>query len=151
LRQITDLDVLVKRRQLDDVMRLLPAHGYSYQQSLPDRTAAAERRVFYNHVFIRGHVTVEVHWKFSQDFFPFDIDYTRLWRRLSRVTIFGQPVEALHAEDLILVLCVHGARHCWERLAWIVDLAHLIARHPEIDLQQILAEARERGVERAVA
>ena len=107
--------------------------------------------MFYNHVFTRERVQVDVHWAFSEDFFPFEIDQARLWRRLSHVRILEKSVETLDVEDTVLVLCVHGARHCWGRLAWIADVAHLVSRHPDIDLLRMLDEARDRGVGRILA
>ena len=48
------------------------------------------------------------------------------------------PTPALH----LLLCCAHAVWHGWARLAWIVDIAGLLARHPGIRLQ---AEALAAG------
>src|SRR5207244_1068830 len=60
----------------------------------------------------------------------------------------GTLVRTLSAEHLLLVLCAHGAKHCWERLGWICDVAELLRRTPALDLSGMLAQARSLGVER---
>lgn len=40
---------------------------------------------------------------------------------------------------------MHGAKHVWERLGWIVDGAELIARRPGLDWAGVLARAGETG------
>jgi hypothetical protein len=45
-------------------------------------------------------------------------------------------------------LCVHGARHCWERLIWLTDVAELLAARPDLDWPAILDRAEALGVRR---
>jgi SAM-dependent methyltransferase len=46
--------------------------------------------------------------------------------RMLRFEIGGQNLSTFSVEDLLIMLCVHGAKHFWERLSWIVDIAQLI-------------------------
>jgi hypothetical protein len=54
-------------------------------------------------------------------------------------------VLALAPEDLLLALCVHGAKHQWDRLAWIRDVGGVLARWPHLDLAAVVERARRRG------
>jgi hypothetical protein len=54
-------------------------------------------------------------------------------------------VLSLAPEDLLLLLCVHGGKHCWCQLNWICDVAELLRAHPELDWDQVLEQARTRG------
>ncbi|MGE0133262.1 MAG: nucleotidyltransferase family protein [Blastocatellales bacterium] len=36
-------------------------------------------------------------------------------------------------EDLLIYLCAHGAKHAWERLIWLADVAGLIHKHSNLD------------------
>ena len=47
--------------------------------------------------------------------------------RLEEVGVAGTTFLTLPADVLLVALCVHGAKHVWERLGWIVDVAELIA------------------------
>ena len=45
------------------------------------------------------------------------------------------------AEDLLLYLCLHGARHTWSRLLWVCDVDAVIRSAPSIDWQTLNARA----------
>ncbi len=56
-------------------------------------------------------------------------------------------VPVLSLEDELVLICVHGAKHFWERLMWIADVAALISRQP-MDWDRVLAVANEVGAQR---
>jgi hypothetical protein len=47
-----------------------------------------------------------------------------------------------------MTLCVHGARHLWERLSWVTDLAAVISATDEIRWTELLAMAKRTQTER---
>ncbi len=57
-------------------------------------------------------------------------------------------IRTLAVEDLLIYLCVHGAKHYWERLEWISSVAELIRRNPQLDWAAVRARARSWRVER---
>jgi hypothetical protein len=59
----------------------------------------------------------------------------------------GCPMRTLCPEDLLLVLCVHAAKHVWVRLSWLCDIAQL-ARSQQLDWNAIQHEAKRLGIER---
>ena len=64
--------------------------------------------------------------------------------RLEEVATAGTTFRTLPADVLLVALCVHGAKHVWERLGWIVDVAELIAAAPGARLGRG-ARPRRRG------
>jgi len=60
-----------------------------------------------------------------------------------------RPMRTLRAEDLMLVLCVHAAKHVWIQLSWLCDIAQL-AKSPQLDWNAIQDESRRLGIERIV-
>jgi hypothetical protein len=62
----------------------------------------------------------------------------------------GSPVRTLRGEDLLLVLCVHAAKHVWVQLAWLCDIAQLV-NSQQLDWNAIRDEARRLGIERIVS
>src|SRR5207245_4369807 len=90
------------------------------------------------------------HWAFAPREFPLPLKVEDVWARLEPLPLGGTLVRTLSAEHLLLVLCAHGAKHCWERLGWICDIAELLRRTPALDLSGMLAQARSLGVERIV-
>ncbi len=60
-------------------------------------------------------------------------------------------VRTLALPDLLLILCVHGAKHLWERLLWLCDVAQLLDHAPDLDWDAVLRGAKARGIERMTA
>ena len=48
------------------------------------------------------------------------------------VEIGEQRLRTFSIEDTLVMLCVHGAKHFWERLGWVLDIAKL-ATAQEVD------------------
>lgn len=152
LRHFEDLDLLVRREDVLACKQRLIATGYRPMREL---TAAAEARYLdaeYEYALVgdRGRVRVELHWNVLPRAFSFRLDADRLWRAARPTTLGGASVLVPAPEDLVLLLSVHGAKHLWERIAWIADLAELARAYPRIDWRGCLADARARGVERMV-
>jgi hypothetical protein len=61
----------------------------------------------------------------------------------------GCPMRTLRPEDLLLVLCVHAAKHVWVQLSWLCDIAQL-AKSQQLDWNAIQGEAKRLGIERIV-
>ena len=47
----------------------------------------------------------------------------------------------LTPEDLLLILCVHGGKHVWECLKWLVDVRELVDRFPQLDYDALIQRA----------
>jgi hypothetical protein len=64
------------------------------------------------------------------------------------VRLDAQEAPALSVEDELVLTCVHGAKHFWERLMWIADVAALVSRQTGIDWEGVAASAKAVGAER---
>jgi hypothetical protein len=150
LRQFGDLDIIVRQRDVLRVMNLLVAEGYALHPPLNDVQQALMLRTQCNLPFTRDahRLIVEIHWRVSARLFSSPLDEETLWSNLHTDTFEGTPINALAPEDLLLSLCVHGAKHLWERLSWITDIAQLIEVHPDLNWASLLERARRTGTER---
>ena len=50
----------------------------------------------------------------------------------------------------MLVLCLHGCKHKWGELKWVVDVAELIRVRPDLDWSLLMETARRAGSFRMV-
>jgi len=152
LRQFGDLDILVHRKDILKVKELLISRAYQTTLKLTRAQQAALLRwdAAYNFDNERG-VMLDVHWDFVERHCSFDIDINRLWERLEPVTISGKQLLTLSAEDLLLILCLHGFTHLWERLGWICDVASLIDSRKDIDWEVVGKNTTRLGVRRIVS
>lgn len=149
LRQFGDLDILVHRKDILKVKELLMSRGFKSTLALTNAQQAALLRFdcAYNFDNEQG-VMLDVHWDLVERHFSFDIDVDGLWYRLEPVTISGKRLRTVSAEDLLLILCLHGFTHLWERLGWICDLASLIESRNDLDWQLVLQTANRRDMRR---
>ena len=149
LREFGDLDLLLRPGDLARARALLREQGYEAQYSL---TAAQEtaylRSLGQLPLENADRVVVELHDALTPRAFPFPLAFAQLWRRRCLVPLTGQPLTAPGAEDLLLILCMHGAKHLWKNLGWICDVAELLRRQSSLDWEQVGREARRLRSER---
>jgi hypothetical protein len=150
LRHFGDLDILVRQRDVLSVMRLLIAEGYALHPPLNDVQQALMLRTQCNLPFTRDgrRLIVEIHWRVSARLFSSPLDEEGLWEDSGFDSFEGTMIKTLAPEDLLLSLCVHGAKHLWERLSWIADIAQLLEVYPDLNWGRLLESARRSGTER---
>jgi hypothetical protein len=71
-------------------------------------------------------ISLELQWEIIPRYFSFFWDFISLRERSQRVSLGGGDVSTFVPEDLMLVLCVHGSKHLWERLFWLCDLGETV-------------------------
>jgi hypothetical protein len=147
LRQYGDLDVVVRDR---DILRATQVMlGLAYEPRIP-LTAIHARKMPGEYSFRKPgtHLLVEFHTERTFRYHPRPLQIENLFQRRACVTIDGRDVPALSLEDELILICVHGAKHFWERLMWIADLAALISPRHAMDWDRVVTAAREVGAER---
>jgi hypothetical protein len=156
MRYPGDLDILVRSEDLSSVCEVLEARGYvdaGLRPGYPPLTDAQKsmyRRFHCEHTYVLqpDGVVVEPHWRLSQRTLAVEDDYRGMLDRARTSTICGRSVLTLAPEDLLLALCIHGAKHHWERLTWIRDVGGLIKRCPDLDFEVCMERARLSGCTR---
>ena len=83
-----------------------------------------------------------------QDLFPLAPEEAIARRRW--VTLAGRPVPTLSREDTVLALCAHGAKHAWDILGLVADVAAMVATSPDLDWHAIAARSEALGAGRMV-
>jgi Uncharacterised nucleotidyltransferase len=147
LRQFADLDIIV--RNTDDVLKVksvLVAHGYKAKQELTniEEIAYFQSKSEHTYDFIdeSKSILLEVHWRITPKY-KSPIEPKHFWKKLEKIEFAGIIIPYLPLEDWLLILCVHGSRHRWEKLSWPCDIAQLIRITPEINWQQLIKQAIE--------
>jgi hypothetical protein len=147
LRQFVDLDLLVRAHQVANTIEVLRAEGYvaptGYGVGEIERPGAFETSM----IKPGSLITIDLHWRLAEPYFPLAIHSDDLWRRAMRVEIEGGAVGTLAFDDHLLYLCAHGARHGWETLGGVCDVARLMRAAP-IDWDQLCARAERVGAHR---
>ena len=157
-RESCDLDVLLRRQDLARATRVLLDEGYRTDLPADETQRAAYLRARYELHFTTpneaaraggkygGAVPIEIHQAFLPDSYSLRFDYDALWLRLDRQTFCGREVLALGPEDLLLMLCAHGAKHGWTERSGIRDVARLlVVAQDRISWPVVMERARAMG------
>jgi hypothetical protein len=147
MRSYGDLDLLVRQRDIRRATELMIAAGY--QAAVPLRAIDAGKipgqYLFSNPA---SKFLVELHNDFTLRYFPRRLPIEEFFARQIRVRLDAQEAPALSVEDELVLICIHGAKHFWERLMWIADVAALVSRQSRIDWERAVDSAREIRAER---
>lgn len=144
LRQFLDLDLLVRESQAARAVEILRAEGYvpdaGYDASDTGRPGSFEISLSRP----GSIMAIDLHWRLAEPYFPFGLDGEDLWRRAVRIEIEGGSVRTMALDDQMLYLCAHGARHGWQSLSGICDLAE-VARSASFNWEALCERARRLG------
>ena len=150
LRQFGDLDILVREADVWKATDLLIAQGFDSYFVIPLEKQAAFIRLGYVRLFQRdgGRTVVELHWSIAPRFFDSGFDAGRIWSRLEIMKLQGSSVHVPAAADLLLMLCTHAAKDCWEKLEWVCCVAEVLKANPGLNWQRILEQAHKARCQR---
>jgi hypothetical protein len=147
MRRYEDLDLLVRQRDILRFTELLTAEGY--EPKVPPRAIRAGRVPGeYLFKWPGTNRRIELHTEETLRYFPRRLPVEDFFARRVSESIDGHAVPALCAEDELVLVSVHNAKHFWERLMWVADVAGLIASQEELDWERALSTAREVDAER---
>jgi len=143
LREFEDLDIIVRQRDLPKAHEAMLSLGYQpkFDWILSPGASAALVPGEYNYRDEGRRVMVELHTERTLRHFPVVPDLDDFARRLVPVLLSGREISTFVVEDLLSVLCIHGAKDFWERFSWIADISELIQGRPEPDWDQVMSQA----------
>lgn len=141
LRSYGDLDLLVRQRDIRRATELMLAAGYQAAVSL---NAIDAGKIPGQYLFSKpdSNLLVEFHNDLTLRYFPRPLPIEDFFARQIRVRLNAHEVPAPCVEDELVLICVHGAKHFWERLSWIADVAGLVSRQTNIDWERASSSAR---------
>lgn len=146
LRIMVDVDILVKETEFPKIKNILTQTGYT------ENMAAAENKIPFEIVFskilsVNLSSIIELHTKLSPAR-PQPIKLPQLWEKTREITINGQKITLLSAEDTFLSLALHLRRHLRRlTLKFIVDISELLSANGEkLDWEYIKKSAQNNHI-----
>jgi hypothetical protein len=152
LREYDDLDLILAQRDLPKARQVMIDLGYREKFPWilsPEPTASLVPGEYNFRDESRG-VLVELHTEFTLRHFPVRLNLDGFQMRLVTVSLSGHEVTTFSPEDVLPLLCIHGAKDYWERLSWIADVSELVQSHPGLDWDQVLRRTDSLKCERMV-
>jgi hypothetical protein len=145
LREMSDLDIMVRPEHLPRAADVVRARGYKPLQPFQiddDRAVAMHLTPF----VMDGGARIEIHWNITPPLDPHAINPEDLWHRAVPWSSGNISALGLCIEDLLLHLCFHASfQHCF-RFVGIrpcCDVATiLVERGPSIDWELLIYRAQ---------
>ena len=147
LRQYTDLDLIARTRDMQRSTEIMLELGYQPRVSLQ---AIANRKIPGEYVFHvpDTNLLVEFHTEHTFRYHPRRLPLEKAFARKTHVDMDHRQVPVLSVEDELVLICIHAAKHMWERLGWVADVAALLTNSPDLKWQRAVSAAEEVGAER---
>lgn len=144
LRNISDLDILVKKQDFLRAKDLLIRHGYQHKYCSEHEAAYVQAQLIRDD----GLVGVDLHYGITPRDFSFTLDTEPFWEHLSSLSLVSKTVPNLTVADALLVACIQPIKENWGSLKRICDIAELCRRCTEKDWQVFSEEIHKLGNER---
>src|ERR1700722_3873766 len=148
-RQYGDLDFLVRQKDILRATELMISAGYDPEIAVE---SLSPQKIPGQYLFVRiaAPILVELHTERTMRYFPRGLPIEEFFVRRQLVSVDGHHIPALAIEDELLLICIHGSKHLWERLSLIADVAAFVTRQTSFNWERTFATARAVGAERMV-
>ncbi len=143
VRSSCDLDILVKRGDVERAEGVLTQAGYHHSLDFHEMHERQKRHIvdtLHHHEYVGdiNNSSIELHWR-SYLWSKEQVDV--LWETSNHSGWLGIGLVELSTVENILFLADHGARHGWPNLKWLSDIAMLMESMHEEELHSLLGRA----------
>jgi Uncharacterised nucleotidyltransferase len=140
LRPFSDIDLLIRQPDFRSALTNLVERGFRPVFNMtPEWQALYFRDQSETTLFDKG-IRLDLHWELLPNRYSFAPAMNAIWARAERANVFDVAVDTPGPHDTFVFLCLHAARHDWERLIWLIDIAALITRSDRLDWDAVVRE-----------
>lgn len=147
LRQMVDVDFLVKKEDFNRLRKLLLNYGYKQSYAGQGWSGLLERFGGEMYFFKGDLPFLDIHHSLCQyERFKGIIKIDQgIWQRRQRISLFGVPIAILSPGDMILHLCLHSSlAHFFHKLSLFCDLREsVIYFRGQIDWDDFIKRAKD--------
>jgi len=144
LRQMSDLDILVKASHYPKAKALLIEHGHHMSHDSKQETGTLQAQLWHEE---KG-ISVDLHFGIPPSYLR--LDTHPLFTSIDTVNLYETQVPTLTPEAHLVILCINIFKENWCSLGKLCDVAHLANAHQQLDWQQVHTLAKQLKVERIV-
>jgi hypothetical protein len=148
VRTSKDIDVLIQSKDFLKADEYLLNNGYQKSENYSNLTSDQLHLLFKSgneveYFHPQTGVQVEVHWRLFRNKSLFSKKMDLIFRSKEFVTFKNVKYPVLGEEDLFLYLCIHGGRHGWLRIQWLIDIFYIHQQSESIALIKMYEDAKK--------
>ncbi len=144
LRQISDLDILVKASHYVKAKALLVEHGHHMSHDSKQEARTLQAQLWHE----KKGISIDLHFGIPPNYLR--LDTNPLFTSIGTVNLHGTQVPTLTPSAHLVILCINIFKENWHSLGKLCDVANLANAHPQLDWQQVNELARQLNVKRIV-
>jgi hypothetical protein len=147
LRHWQDLDIIVPFDQASAAHALLLQAGYRCESEFAERFLMRPARglgeLLYSNT--RDGVLVDLQWHLGVGHTTAALTGATLAARAEALSLLGHTIPMSSTSDMLVLSCLHGGRHRWDRIELLLGLAVQVRSMPAEDWPALLETARDAG------
>ncbi|CAM3268640.1 nucleotidyltransferase family protein [Paenibacillus lupini] len=123
-----DLDIFVSKQDWDKCVKVLLEEGYALGEQYDSAAVLnnTERKTHHiSYIHPQKRIEIELHWRLNPDS-VIEPSFEELWSR-RQASSLNKSVYTLGSEDLFVYLVLHGTRHAWTSLRWLMDIDRMLS------------------------
>ncbi len=140
-RLFSDIDVLVHPADAPRALQVL--RNLKFEPLFPIDRIGERRYLKRFYEISLQHPTgaiLDLHWSLLNRDFSFAPTESASWSSVRGVCVGKEELPTLSIDMTARYLCLHVAKHHWDRLGWLSDVAHWMFRQPDVDWPRLAAE-----------
>lgn len=151
VRQYMDLDILVNQKDLENASIYFLNNDYQEVYDFEEYQKENLKNTGHDRSFINRTtgVKIELHWTLSSSEFFIDLEKLNYHDNCKTLSLKNHDLRTLSNEIHFIYLCIHGNKHMWERIEWLLDLV-LFIKKEKLDLVKILILSQDIDADRIV-
>lgn len=151
LRQFSDLDILVNKKDFLKAKKLLVNKQYKLQLTKLEEIFVSEHAFQSPFLNPKGIVSLDLHWGLAPKRPRRYSRFNCLWNNPKSISLAGQSVQTFSPESMLVIQCINAVKEPQKLLLKkICDVAEIIQAYPHLDWEKFFVQAQQLGCERLV-
>ena len=145
LRSMADIDVAVRRSQVNAALELLKRHAWEPRFRCHEQMPQVSHAT---HLTGKDHSDLDLHWDIFHEHYLTDEQLETIWQASHPIQVGAQPTRVLCPADQLLHTCEHGLRYDeTPPFRWLADAYYLVRTlGEEIDWERCGWLAKQHGL-----
>lgn len=148
LREFKDIDLFVKSTDALKIKNLMLLNGYELLHTININDEFYMKfEQEYQFINPKNSIIIEIKWRIEGNFFSLPYSFEVVPTELERINSNNIWINTFSKVDTLLILCIHVAKHDWNRLAWLCDISEFI-KSQGINWSKVLENSEKMNIKK---